>query len=279
MSNEGEMILRHAWQLWFGPELEKQGRPGDWPPPDDIHAAQAIWEREGGLVVLFNQNLRPLHVKVRKGVISKGQERPMEEILHDILEVSLEGGLAHFTALRGKEVWPILWNFTWHTLLNRKVSTFVAERTLPSPARYSLPKILGEDYECLLPSALALVLGERGGLVGSDWALRKVLEEDAYGTGIHSRRAKTIIVELDEAVTEAVPQQLESRLMTELLEDLPGYDEAVKSIQQGYTQEEIAKEQGIDQATVSRRIRSFLEAARERLNRQDGFGRVSKQNA
>ena len=80
MSNEGEMILRHAWQLWFGPELEKQGRPGDWPPPDDIHAAQAIWEREGGLVVLFNQNLRPLHVKVRKGVISKGQERPMEEI-------------------------------------------------------------------------------------------------------------------------------------------------------------------------------------------------------
>lgn len=264
-----EGLLRQVWSLWFGPELERRGFPHTELPPDSVFAAQAIWDNEG-LAVAFNHE-----VKLRMIVSSSGL----------VVEPYLEGGLAHMTFLRTPDGWVWLGNCVRNVLCVQRPRLWarIANRFLPSPARRFLIGRLGQEvYSSLCGSALATVLGTQGHLVGSGWALQKVLEEEAFGKGVYSRRSKPgntrrgekidvrrspRFVPLVEAITretKAFEPEVETRVSLEAFKDLPGFNEVLLVEKGGYSQEEVAERFGVTQGAISQRIERFYRLAEQR---------------
>ncbi len=266
-----ETTMLHAWQLWFGPALAARGQSPEWPPPDDIWTAQAVWaDLNAPPHVQFNEDTQPLYARFRT-------DRPVErgeKVLIDpekIVETYLENGRAHVTLRRTpKGGWHLFWNLVWNLMQDIKLAGNLVSWLLGPQARRILrakANEIGTDYDSLCAGALALVLLERGRLSDSQRALRQVIEDDLWGTGIHSRRSKWTFAPLldPDAVVEWEIEFEEIDAVRRLAEEFQE-TEAWEWLMEGKSQKVISEEKSVSQKTISMLIKSQIETMRMRLS-------------
>jgi hypothetical protein len=197
-------------------------------------AVQLLWRMGHDPVVRLDEEVR-LEVSFANGAVVTVPCKmwvppgslPWNEITaHRLPEVDGANAAAHFTGLADGAGWRYFHNFL--PLIVEKPDLrypwgvrIWKERTLRDRLREQMPSApddsdLRDWFEKLIGGCLAVALDEHPGLMPIESGPQKVgewtregVEEEVYGTGIHSRRAETSIIPIEDKVADTNDDFLE----------------------------------------------------------------------
>jgi hypothetical protein len=112
-ADDANSMLAHAWELWFGPEIERRRTAGSLPAWVTVYRAQALFSPDGKLRVLLNDEIKGEGLLRAPRSIQKGEPLYSNDLQYierfELPDELLDSG--HFTVVRAGEGWHMFFNF------------------------------------------------------------------------------------------------------------------------------------------------------------------------
>lgn len=113
VAQDWERTLAQAWQLWFGPEIERRQTEGSLPAAFSLYMAQALFPPRGKLRVLLNEEIKGEGLLRAPRSLQKGERLYSNDLQYierfELPDELLDSG--HFTIIRAGEGWRMFFNF------------------------------------------------------------------------------------------------------------------------------------------------------------------------